>query len=63
MESRPCSVVPERDAHLDCVLSFPLAWSIMPDPNDADFRFGQLLGLAAGLAAVVVLQVLLFIFL
>jgi uncharacterized membrane protein (Fun14 family) len=35
----------------------------MPDPTDADFRFGQLLGLAAGLAAAVVLQVLLFIFL
>jgi hypothetical protein len=35
----------------------------MPDPNDPDFRFGQLLGLAGGLAAAVVLQVLIFIFL
>jgi hypothetical protein len=48
---------------MDCAPSFLLAWSLMPDSNDADFRFGQLLGLAAGLAAAVALQVLLFIFL
>jgi hypothetical protein len=48
---------------MDCSLSLLLAPTAAKDLNENDFRLGQLLGLAAGLAAACPLQLLLFIFL
>jgi len=47
---------------MDCSLALLPAFAAN-DLNENDFRFGQLVGLAAGLATAFPLQLLLFIFL
>ena len=48
---------------MDCSLFLFPTPAAANDLNENDFRFGQVVGLAAGLAAACSLQLLLFIFL